>query len=63
MKREFKTVSATANNKREVNDVLNKLATALYNEKYEVISHSIYKDDHDPYTFIISVLAIKDTFQ
>lgn len=62
MKRSFKTVSVTADELREVDEVLKNLASQLYNEKYEVVSHSVYKDDHNPYTFIVSVLAKKDTF-
>ena len=62
MKRQFQTVQVTADSVKEANANLHRLACELHAQKYEVISHCIYKDDHDPYTLIVSVLAKKDSF-
>lgn len=62
MKRVFKTVTVKADTIKEVDIELALIASALYSEKYEVVSHCVYKDEHDPYTLIISVLAKKDSF-
>lgn len=61
MERTFKTVQITTNDPNKVNANLQGLATKLHSEKFEVVSHSIYKDDRNPYTLIISVLAKKDS--